>query len=176
MSFPRSIAPLALLLLAASGLAAAPAGATGISRCAGADGTAVYTDGGCASLGAKDVPMPVTLLRTLAGEANATTDTPGSSLQLGQLRPLSGGPSGTRQRAYAGCPRTPQQLEAAFQQSLASGDINELAAIYDWTDVSGRQSRDLLRRLERISRRGATDVSYAASGFSRRAGCLLLNL
>ena len=173
MRAARSLA----LLLAAAGLAhAGAAGATGISRCAGADGAPVYTDGSCASLGARDTAMPTTLLRTLAREAGETM--PGmsrSTVELGQLRAIDGS-AGNRPRSYAGCPRTPQELESAFQESVASGDVNELAAIYDWTDVSGRQSRDLLRRLERISRSRPQDVSVAASGFHRRSGCLLLSL
>ena len=166
-----------LLVAAAIGFGAANAGATGISRCTGPDGAAVYTDANCASLGAQDAPMPTTLLRTLAREANESM--PGaakSPVELGQLRPVAGDADGRRPRSYAGCPRTPQELDAAFQESVASGDINELAAIYDWTDVSGRQSRDLLRRLEQISKNGSQSVSYNASGFRRRSGCLLLSL
>jgi hypothetical protein len=164
------------LVAAALGLAAANAGATGISRCTGPDGAAVYTDANCASLGAQDAPMPTTLLRSLARDASDATGTARPAVELGELRPLAGSADGRRPRTYAGCPRTPQELDAAFQESVASGDVNELAAIYDWTDVSGRQSRELLRRLEQMSRSRAQDVSYNASGFRRRSGCLLLTL
>ena len=165
-----------LLVAAALGLAATSAGATGISRCTGPDGAAVYTDANCASLGAQDAPMSTTLLRSLASEANDATGPARSTVELGQLRPLVGSADGRRPRSYAGCPRTPQELDAAFQESVASGDVNELAAIYDWTDVSGRQSRELLRRLEQMSRSRIQDVGYNASGFRRRSGCLLLSL
>jgi hypothetical protein len=166
-----------LLVAAALGLGAASAGATGITRCTGPDGAAVYTDANCASLGAQETPMPTTLLRTLAREANdAMPGAAKSPVELGQLRPVAGDANGRRPRSYAGCPRTPEELDAAFQESVASGDVNELAAIYDWTDVSGRQSRELLRRLEQISRGRGQDVSYNASGFRRRSGCLLLSL
>jgi hypothetical protein len=167
------------LLLLASGLALAPqARASGISRCTGSDGATVYTDGSCAALGAQAAAMPATLLRTLAREAGESMSplANGASLQLGELRPVDGAAQGNRPRSYAGCPRNAQQLEAAFQESVATGDVNELAAIYDWTDVSGRQSRELLRRLERISRTRTQDVSIAANGYRRRAGCLLLAL
>jgi hypothetical protein len=174
----RSARSIALILVAAAlGLGGTVAGATGITRCNGPDGSAVYTDASCAALGAREAPMSTNLLQALAHDA--TDAMPGASrpsVELGQLRAIGGSADGKRPRSYAGCPRTPQELEAAFQESVATGDVNELAAIYDWTDVSGKQSRDLLRRLERISRSRAQDVSYAAAGFRRRSGCLLLSL
>jgi hypothetical protein len=166
-----------LLVAAALGFGATTAGATGITRCNGTDGTAVYTDASCASLGAKDAPMSTNLLQALAHDANeAMPGVSRPSVELGQLRAIGGSADGKRPQSYAGCPRTPEQLQAAFQESVATGDVNDLAAIYDWTDVSGKQSRDLLRRLERISRSRSQDVSYAAAGFRRRSGCLLLSL
>jgi len=125
----RATGTTALLLLAtAFGLAAADAGATDISRCAGADGAAAYTDGSCASLGARETAMPSTLLRSLAREAGeAMPGTSASPVQLGQLHAVGADAGGNRPRTYAGCPRTPQELESAFQASVASGDVNELA-------------------------------------------------
>lgn len=166
-----------LLLLFAAGLALVGADArAGITRCTGADGIAVYTDRGCDAMGAQPTAMPATLLRTLARDAGQSVGLPGSgsSLALGELRPVEGSADGNHPRSYAGCPRTPEQLEAAFQESVATGDVNELAAIYDWSGVSGRQSRALMRRLERLSDGRAQ--GYATGGYRRRAGCLLLAL
>lgn len=164
-------------LLAATAAALPPGSAQasgGISRCATADGITVYTDAACGELGARSAPMSETLVRALAREGTTASlaSTPAGALPAwtgSTVRP--GGDKG-----LSGCPRTPDQLHAAFQASVAQGDVNELAAIYDWTDVSGRQSRDLLKRLERISRSRVQDVSFASNGIRRRAGCLLLAL
>lgn len=170
------IRSLTLLLLATGLSLAATSARADVTRCVGADGVATYTDRGCDSLGAHPSPMPASLLRNLARESGESTSAlaNGSSVELGELRPLDGSGGGNRPGSYGGCPRTAGQLQAAFQESVATGDVNQLAAIYDWTDVSGRQSRDLLRRLEHISK--ARDASFAASGMRRRAGCLLLSL
>lgn len=178
MTTPRCVS---LFVLAAGLSLAALDARAGVARCAAADGVVVYTDKPCADVGGQPSQMSATLLRNLAREAGESADPfgNGATLQLGELRPIAGSADGNRPRSYAGCPRTPQQLETAFQESVAAGDVNELAAIYDWTDVSGRQSRDLLRRLERISKahtEGAPVSSYAAGGYRRRAGCLLLAL
>jgi hypothetical protein len=172
-----------MLLLAAGLSLAAMSARADVTRCTGADGVAAYTDRGCDALGAQPSAMPASLLRTLARDAGESTspvaagsNVAGSNVELGELRPLDGSATGSMPHSYAGCPRTPDQLQAAFQESVAIGDVNQLAAIYDWTDVSSRQSRDLLRRLERLSRTHAQDASYAASGMRRRAGCLLLSL
>lgn len=170
----RHLPSACLLLAAAAALSPAAAhasiGSNGISRCTTAEGITIYTDGACADAGARNAPMSETLVRALAREGSAASlaSTPPGAL------PAWTGSAG--KVGAAGCPRTPDQLQAAFEDSVAQGDVNELAAIYDWTDVSGRQSRELLKRLERISRSRVQDVSFASNGIRRRAGCLLLAL
>jgi hypothetical protein len=157
-----------------TGTALATGGASGISRCATPEGVTVYTDAACGDLGARSAPMSETLVRTLAREGTNANIASVPAGALPGFTGASGRPVGDKGRP--GCPRTPDQLHAAFQDSVAQGDVNELAAIYDWTDVSGRQSRELLKRLERISRSRVEDVSFASNGIRRRAGCLLLAL
>jgi hypothetical protein len=157
-----------------AGTALASGGANGISRCATPEGITVYTDAACGDVGARSAPMSETLVRALAREGTSANL---ASVPAGALPAWTGSSGRTgADRGLPGCPRTPDQLQAAFQDSVAQGDVNELAAIYDWTDVSGRQSRELLKRLERISRSRVQDVSFASNGIRRRAGCLLLAL
>ncbi len=151
------------------------AAATSISRCTTADGATAYTDGHCSALGAQAAPMPLSLVRSLAQADGARSEESSPGFALAPSNPGSYASGSGRAPAFAGCPRTAGQLQAAFEQSLASGDVNRLAAVYDWTNVSGRQSRDLLQRLERMSHSRPQDVSLAGSVRSR-AGCLLLSL
>jgi len=94
----------------------------------------------------------------------------------------------------AGCARTPAQLAASLRESLIRGDVNQLAAAYDWTGVSESQTKPILRRLKRMSDRPLIDGYYfdanagvvqlvqgpssapTVSEFTviRRAGCLFL--
>lgn len=165
------------LALAGGALAANQARATSVSRCATSDGAAAYTDGSCSGIGAQPAPMSLALARRLARTQGTASD------ESPPVRP-GGEPGGVdagfatgsgRAPAFAGCPRTADQLQVAFEQSLASGDVNRLAAVYDWTNVSGRQSRDLLQRLERMSHSRMQDAGFAGS-VRRRAGCLLFSL
>jgi hypothetical protein len=166
----------ACLLSCAAALLPAAAFATGsgngISRCATPEGITIYTDAACGDVGGRSAPMSESLVRALAREG---TNASLASTPAGAL-PAWTGSRPAADKGLPGCPRTPDQLHAAFQDSVAQGDVNELAAIYDWTDVSGRQSRELLKRLERISRSRVQDVSFASNGIRRRAGCLLLAL
>jgi hypothetical protein len=161
--------------------AACAAQGLAISRCSTSDGVAAYTDRSCAAIGARSAPMSLSLVRNLAREGGAASEEASHEIQSRGIQSRGirldgiGAIGASRVPAFAGCPRTPEQLQAAFEQSVASGDVNQLAAIYDWTDVTGRQSRDLLRRLDRMSHSRLQDVSMAG-GVRRRAGCLLLGL
>jgi hypothetical protein len=175
--------------LALAALALAPVAPTHasprVSHCTGSDGGSIYTDGRCRAIGAEAVPMSAQLLRALvrdgadSGDGAAAEATPASA---------------TRQSALPVCARTPGQLATALRQTLGAGDVNDLAAVYDWTGISGRQSRAILQRLERMSDRPLLDGHYFAASdgvvqlvqgsasaptvtelaVRRRAGCLLL--
>lgn len=161
-----------LIALALTGATTAHAAqGLSISRCATSDGVAAYTDGSCGAIGARSAPMSMDLVRKIAREGSTASDASSPGILLSGSFPASS----THATSFDGCPRNAEQLQVAFQQSVASGDVNQLAAIYDWTNVSSRQSRDLLRRLERMSRSRVQDVSMAG-GVRRRAGCLLLSL
>ena len=173
----RVISMLLLACAVGGALAAHDARAASIYRCATADGSSAYTDGKCSAIGARPAPMSDTLARTLLRSTGAATE----AFSIQRNLSARDGDSGAyatgsgRGPALAGCPRTADQLQSAFEQSLASGDVNQLAAVYDWTNVSSRQSRDLLQRLERMSQ-GRTPDSCAGASVRRRAGCLLLSL
>jgi hypothetical protein len=169
------VAKSTLLLVLALALApvAHATQALAISRCATSDGIAAYTDGSCGAIGARSATMSLSLVRKLARAGGAPSEE--SSPLAFEAQAGIGAPAGAHLAALAGCPRTAGQLQVAFQQSVASGDVNQLAAIYDWTGVSGRQSRELLRRLERMSHSRVEDVTLSGA-LRRRAGCLLLSL
>jgi hypothetical protein len=179
-----------ILLLAVLSLAVGPwtrASAT-VSRCTGADGGSIYTDGSCRASGGQPAPMSSQLLRALVREAGAASA--GDSVAAPVATPASRGDSA----AAPACSRTPGQLASTLRQTLGGGDVNDLAAVYDWTGVSGRQSRAILQKLERMSGRPLLDGHYYAASdgvvqlvqgsasaptvtemdVRRRAGCLLL--
>lgn len=176
----------ALVLAALALVAIAPAHASPrVSRCAGSDGASIYTDGSCRAIGAEAVPMSAQLLRTLVRDGEGS----GEVAPVGELPPAA-----AKDQVLPVCARTPGQLATALRQTLGAGDVNELAAVYDWTGISGRQSRAILQRLERMSGRPLIDGHYFAASdgvvqlvqgsassptvtelaVRRRAGCLLL--
>jgi hypothetical protein len=197
---------LALLFLVAMGLAAiglAPSAqaATHVSRCTTDDGSAVYTDGSCRSVGGRPVPMSANLLRSLAREGALGGDT--NFRPTGTL-PRAGGSGSLNERHKLGdatCPRTPSELASRLRTSLGGdGQVNRLASLYDWNGKSSREAKPILARLEQLSSRPLIDGSYfggvgdgddgtvqlvqGASGaptvteipVNRVAGCLLLAL
>lgn len=152
------------LLLASLALSSPPgeASTSHVSRCAGADGTAIYTDGSCRALGAQVTPMSAHLVRNLVREG---------ALGLSQSMAMATvNRPDRRESSAAQCARTPGQLAAALKTSLSAGDVNDLAGIYDWHDMSGKQSRTVLKRLEQMSDRKLIDGRFFATGMGEAAG------
>ena len=117
---------------------------TGIQRCESADGSAVYTDRACASLGAQAMPMSGELLTRIARDEAANmlpNDSDGAhAISSVGRRSLSGG-----------CARTTTQLSMDLQGSLALHDVNRLAESYHWVGQSNRQAQQLMQRLDRLT-------------------------
>jgi hypothetical protein len=187
---------LAIFLLSAAYVTAPAHAATHVSRCATADGGSTYTDGSCRALGGTPAPMSATLMRSLAREgalggnsdfrpASGTTGTPaGAARQSNRLGERS-------------CARTPRELAGALRNSLGDGEVNRLAALYDWGGMGKRQAQAVLDRLADLSESPLIDGEYFPTGdggtvqivqgaksaprvteipVNRRAGCLLLAL
>lgn len=146
----------ALTFLAASMPLVSPVQAgTGIHRCASADGTTVYTDVPCALLGATPRPLPGDVLTRIARDAASTTPAPefGDGLSPAVV-------AVARRPPTAGCARTPTQLAMDLRGSIALGDVNRLAESYHWVELSQRQSRPIMQRLERLAAQPLEDTQY----------------
>jgi hypothetical protein len=105
----------------------------GIQHCIGADGSVVFTDRGCAELGATDAPPPG------AADAEATHFAPKS------------------------CARTRGALVDGVRDALDARDENRLASYYHWTGMGTRAAYDLMDRLHGFVERPLVDVQLARS-------------
>lgn len=169
-----------------------------VSHCTTGDGSSVYTDGSCRAIGARAQPIPARLLGNLVREAARNGDAP-TSLATAVHRPRTSGRTTLHRPTVDECPRTPAQLAAKVRGALGGGDVNALAALYDWDGMTDRQAKVVLRRLESMSDRPLIDGQFfnasdfhASAGFvqlvhgasaapsvtelevTRQAGCLLL--
>lgn len=173
----NSTKTLAVITLAcAAALAFHDAHATSIARCATSDGGFAYTDGNCSAIGGRPAAMPMTLVRKLAQAGDAPSDVSAPGIEPATQTGGSYAAGSGRGPGQDACARTPDQLQFALQTSMAMGDVNRLAAIYDWSHVSGRQSVQVLRRLEQLTRNGGEDMDFSNTQMHRVAGCLLLSL
>lgn len=125
----------ALLLLAAAALAPSLAAGTQVNRCTAPDGTSVYTDRDCSTLGAVE------------------------RLPRDRRFDDSGAPAApTRAFAYRGCARSVAQLIQELTAAIDARDVNHLAAFYHWPGISSRAGHGLMERLERIARQPVLDI------------------
>jgi hypothetical protein len=123
---------LAGALLSAVAIAAAlppPAGAQ-VRRCTTPDGSAVYTDRSCESLGAV--------------ENRPRTEGSGSGAAL---------------RYRGGCSRRLQDLVFEVTAAIDAGDTNRLARSYHWVGMSHRNGYAVIERLDAIARRPLLNIS-----------------
>jgi hypothetical protein len=186
---------IAILVLSAACFAAPAATAsTHVSRCATADGGSTYTDGSCRALGGKPAPMSANLMRSLAREGAL-----GGS-EYFRTAGVAAPPAsdiGKHRLGEGSCARTPRELAGALRNSLGDGEVNRLAALYDWGGMGKRQAQAVLDRLADLSESPLIDGEYFPTGdggtvqivqgakaaprvteipVNRRAGCLLLAL
>ena len=159
-----------LAALVISAATAAPPDATdassgaGIQRCEATDGTAVYTDKGCAPFDAHPTPMPGELLTRIA-----MADT--SSFSARELSPAvyrdasepMPEPALGRRPAADGCARSPRQLSVDLIGSFAMHDVNRVAESYHWAGMSQRQAMPVMQQLERLARQPLDDARFLAA-------------
>lgn len=178
------VAFIATLFAATLPLSQTVSAASHIQRCAGADGSAVYTDRACGSLGAEAVLMSSELLTRIARD-EAANPLQGDDA-LGNDAPAIRAVVARRSPLY-GCARTATQLSMDLQGSLALRDVNRLAESYHWVGQSHQQAQRLMQRLDRLAAQplleahffdaqigpGGMQLAAAGSG-SRGAGVIQL--
>lgn len=106
-----------------------------VRQCIGGDGALVYTDRRCEDIGATERPA-----------SQAVIGIPGLHLYRG------------------GCSRSVQDLVYALGSAVQSGDVNQIAGLYDWAGMSTANGYRLMTRLEAIARRPLVDVQPMYSG------------
>jgi hypothetical protein len=147
---------------------------TAIQRCASADGTIVYTDKACSSLGASNVAIPGALLTRIAHEEARFAGTAGGD-DANAMAAVPSSPG--RRSAASGCARTPTQLAMDLRGALALGDVNRVAESYDWRGMTSRQGMQTMDRLQRLIGKPVLDSHYfdaqIAIGGTADAGSLL---
>ena len=131
----------ALLLLLIAGLLAPGTVLAQVKRCTAADGSLVYTDRKCDDIGASE-------------RASAL--------------PMTGGTISGRYRSV--CARTVQDLVYSFSNALQSGDVNQVAGVYDWTGMGNSNAYQVMSRLETIAKRPLIDVQPMYSGGTNAYG------
>jgi hypothetical protein len=106
---------------------------TGIHRCVGSDGNALFTDRECADMGAVDAPPP--------GAVG------GNSPRF----------------AARTCARTRTALLDGVREALDAGDANRLASYYHWSGMGTRAAYALMDRLHGFAQRPLVDVQLVRS-------------
>lgn len=129
--------------------------AAGIQRCDAADGSRMYTDRACSSIGGKAAPLPAEVLALIARDASSTPFPDHLVRDAGTPTVIA-----SRRSPQSGCARTPTQLTMDLQGSYALGDVNRLAESVHWVDQSHRQARQLMHRLEGLVEQSLLDASF----------------
>ena len=154
----KSLLLLSTVLAASAMLPGKEAVAAPVSRCS-ANGTVIYTDKACGSVGARAVPMSMELIRSLAREdidnvANGDGPLTPSEEQESAKAYLAARHGG------AGCARTPQQLQLLLRGAVSMGDVNRIASAYDWAGMGSAQARHVLQKLESLARSPVVSTQY----------------
>lgn len=124
--FPRHSLP--VLCLAAAALAWSGDTTAQVRRCTLPDGTPLYTDRTCESVGAAD-------------------RVPRATLGAGGVRLYRGG-----------CSRNLQDLVYEMTTAIDAGDVNRLAGVYHWVGASSSSAVALMERLGAVVRRPLVDI------------------
>ena len=131
----RHLPLIPLLLLVAACLPLA--GQAQVRRCTASDGSLVYTDRKCTDIGA-------------TGRLSASA--------------ISGASGATGGYAYRGCARSVQDLAYALGSAIQSGDVNQVAGLYDFTGASTASGYRLMDRLGALATRPLVDVQPMYAG------------
>src|SRR6478672_573303 len=112
-----------------------------VRQCIGADGTLVYTDRRCEDIGGVD-------------------------------RPVSQAAIGIQPRGFyrGGCSKSVQDLAYSLGNAIQSGDVNQVAGVYDWAGMSTANGYRLMARLDAIAKRPLVDVQPMYSGGANEYG------
>ncbi len=105
-----------------------------VRRCTAGDGSLIYTDRKCDDIGATE------------------------RIASNPIAGISGS------RLYRGCARSVQDLAYSLGNAIQSGDVNQLAGVYDWTGTSTSNGYRLMSRLDAIAKRPLVDVQPMYSG------------
>lgn len=105
-----------------------------VRRCTAGDGTLIYTDRKCDDIGATE------------------------RLSSGSIAGITGS------RAYRGCASSVQDLAYSLGSAIQTGDVNQLAGLYDFSGASTASGYRLMQRLEIIAKRPLVDVQPMYSG------------
>ena len=111
-----------------------------VRRCTASDGTLIYTDRRCEDIGAVE--------RRIAPSTG--------SLYRGYRRPA--------------CARNVEDLGYELGSALNSGDVNQLAGLYDWAGMSTANAYRLMARLQVIASRSLVDVQPMYAGGTNAYG------
>lgn len=136
-----SIAPLTLLLFVAVLLVPPGRAMAQVRHCIGVDGALVYTDRKCEDIGAIERPA-----------SQAVMGIGGQHLYRG------------------GCPRNVQDLVYSLGNAIQSGDVNQIAGVYDWAGMSTANGYRLMTRLQAIAKRPLVDVQPMYTGGGNEYG------
>ena len=104
--------------------------AQAVQRCTTMSGETVYTDKRCEDIGAMD--------------------------RLPQVTPGSSSGSGGIYRA--GCSRTLSDLVYQITAAVENKDVNRLASVYQWTDISNAAANSILDKLQAVVDRPLVDI------------------
>ncbi|HET9484584.1 MAG TPA: hypothetical protein VFO79_11560 [Xanthomonadales bacterium] len=114
-----------------------------IHECSVPGGTPTFTDQPCAGLGK--------VYKLSSGDIERKR--PGRSVIPSVAR------ENERSRFGVGCAaRSPQSLVSAVKVALQSGNVNELAGLYDWNGMSRPRAMEQMNRLTKIAQRAPLDV------------------
>lgn len=134
--------PSLLLFLLIAGLMTPSLVKAQVKRCTAADGSVVYTDRKCDDIGATERIAPSPMY--------------GGSALPGRYRNV--------------CARTVQDLVYSFSNALQSGDVNQVAGVYDWAGMPTSSAYQVMSRLDAIAKRPLVDVQPMYSGGTNAYG------
>ena len=137
---PRPAITLLLMLSTCLGTFPSTARAQ-VRQCIGGDGSLVYTDRKCEDIGGRDRP---------AVPASAGFGYPASYRNT--------------------CARSVQDLVYALGSAIQSGDVNQIAGVYDWAGMSTANGYRLMDRLAAIAKRPLVDVQPMYAGGANEYG------
>lgn len=121
-------------LLLCSMLGLAQVGKAQVRKCTSADGSLIYTDRQCADIGATERVSSIGI----------------------------GGTTGSH--FYRGCARSVPDLAYSLGIAIQTGDVNQLAGLYDFSGISTANGYRLMTRLGAIVKRPLVDVQPMYSG------------